>query len=44
MKDHANSLDSMAQLEVIPPPVKKKKELEENVAAIKVSGYNTRVK
>ena len=44
MKDHVNSLDSMAQLEVIAPPAKTEEELEENLAAFKVCGYNTSVK
>ena len=40
MKDHVDNLDSMAQLEVIPTPAKKE-ELEQNLAVIKVCGYNT---
>ena len=44
MKDHVDSLDTMAQLEVIPPPAKTEEELEENLAAIKVCGYNISVK
>ena len=44
MKDHVDSLDSMAQLEVIPPPAKTEEEFEENLAAFKVCGYNTSVK
>ena len=41
MKDHKDNLDSMAQLEVIPTPAKTDEELEHNLAAIKVCGYNT---
>ena len=41
MKDHVDNLDSMAQLEVIPNPAKIEEELEQNLAAIKVCGYNT---
>ena len=41
MKDHVDNLDSMAQLEVIPTPAKTEEELEQNLAAIKVCGYNT---
>ena len=41
MKDHVDNLDSMAQLEVIPNPAKTEEELEQNLAAIKVCGYNT---
>ena len=31
----------MAQLEIIPTPAKTEEELEHNLAAIKVCGYNT---
>ena len=41
MKDHVDNSDSMAQLEVIPTPVKTEEELEQNLAAIKVCGCNT---
>ena len=41
MKDQVDNLDSMAQLEVIPTPAKTEEELEQNLAAIKVCGYNT---
>ena len=41
MKYHVDNLDSMAQLEVIPTPAKKEEELEQNLAVIKVCGYNT---
>ena len=41
MKDHVDNLDSMALLEVIPTPAKTEGKLEQNLAAIKVCGYNT---
>ena len=41
MKDHVDNLDSMAQLEVIPTPAKTEEELEQNLAAIEMCGYNT---
>ena len=41
MKDHLDNLGLMAQLEVIPTPAKRAEELEQNLAAIKVCGYNT---
>ena len=41
MKDHVDNLDCMAQLEVIPNPAKTEEESEQNLAAIKVCGYNT---
>ena len=41
VEDHVDNLDSMAQLEVIPTPVKTEEELEQNLAAIKVCGCNT---
>ena len=41
MKDHVDNLDSMAQLEVVPTTTKTEEELEQNLAAIKMWGYNT---
>ena len=41
MKDHVDNLDSMAQLEFNPTLAKTEEELEQNLAAIKVCGYNT---
>ena len=41
MKDHLDNLDSMAQLEVITTAAKTEEELEQNLAAIKVCGYNS---